>query len=79
MLNHPNISLLLGTDYRAISTRYPSARIIFTGAIDEFFNFQFGPLPYRAIRFQERVVEAARGQPVGTVNYPGNEPYTSIQ
>jgi UDP-galactopyranose mutase len=78
MLNHPNISLLLGTDYRAIATRYPSARIIFTGAIDEFFNYQFGQLPYRTIRFQEQMVEAARVQPVGTVNYPGKEPYTRI-
>ncbi|RUX25376.1 UDP-galactopyranose mutase [Mesorhizobium sp. M7A.F.Ca.US.011.01.1.1] len=78
MLNHPNISLLLGTDYRAIATRYPSARIIFTGPIDEFFNYQFGQLPYRTIRFQERMIEAARFQPVGTVNYPGKEPYTRI-
>src|SRR6185312_76299 len=53
-------------------------KVVFTGPIDEYFDYEFGPLPYRSLRFEffERDVEHA--QPVGTVNYPNDHAYTRI-
>ena len=49
MLDHPNIKIMLNTDYREI--RRPDAvpaTMIYTGPVDEFFDFVYGKLPYRS-------------------------------
>ena len=52
---------------------------IYTGPIDEYFDFRFGRLPYRSLRFEHRIVEGEQFQPVATVNYPDAQvPYTRI-
>ena len=53
--------------------------IIYTGPIDEYFDFRFGKLPYRSLKFDHQTLEEERHQPVGTVNYPSPDvPYTRI-
>jgi UDP-galactopyranose mutase len=53
--------------------------VVYTGAIDEYFNYCYGPLPYRCLRFEhEHYRETEFYQPVGVVNYPGAEPFTRI-
>src|SRR5438270_3206171 len=47
MLDHPNIKVLLNCDYREIESTIPYREMIFTGAIDEFFQYAYGKLPYR--------------------------------
>jgi UDP-galactopyranose mutase len=76
MLDHPNIEIMLGCDWKDLTSRPNGARIFFTGAIDEFFDYRFGPLAYRSLRFEEHTMEKAQHQPVGTVNYPNNYDYT---
>lgn len=78
MLSHPNINLMLQTDYRKIKNEFPNARVIFTGPIDEFFDYRFGRLPYRSLRFKHTTLDIACHQPVAVVNYPENEEYTRI-
>ena len=79
MLNHPNITLRLGTDWRDLRGRTGSAHIVFTGPIDEYFDYRFGKLPYRSLRFEHSSVEQAQFQPVAVVNYPDPAvPYTRI-
>jgi UDP-galactopyranose mutase len=78
MLDHPNISLMLQTDYRAIKSLIPHRRLIFTGAIDEFFGYQFGKLPYRSLRFRHQSLGEEWHQPVAVVNYPGEEEFTRV-
>jgi len=48
MLDHPNINVLLNTDYRYVKDIIPHKEIIYTGPVDEFFDYRFGQLPYRS-------------------------------
>ncbi|MES1199526.1 MAG: UDP-galactopyranose mutase [Pseudomonadota bacterium] len=76
MLDHPNIKVSLSTAFADVPVG--DARVIFTGPIDEYFNYEHGALPYRSLRF--RLVEAGDAQalPVGTVNYPNEYDFTRI-
>jgi UDP-galactopyranose mutase len=78
MLSHINIKIMLQTDYREIKEEFPNARVIFTGPIDEFFDFRFGRLPYRSLRFKHTTLDVTCHQPVAVVNYPADEEYTRI-
>jgi len=78
MLDHPNIQIMLNADFREVRETAQFKRLIFTGPIDEFFDFRFGRLPYRSLRFEHRSLEQEQFQPVATVNYPQTEDYTRI-
>jgi UDP-galactopyranose mutase len=78
MLSHPLITVALSTPYEEIKHSYPCARTIYTGAIDEFFAGGHGPLPYRSLRFEHRVLGPGRSQPVAVVNYPNDFQYTRV-
>lgn len=78
MLAHPNIKILLNTDYRDIVDLVPWQHMAYSGPIDAFFNFKHGALPYRSIRFEHRTLAQERFQAVGTVNYPNDYAYTRI-
>ena len=78
MLNHPNIKVMLNTDYREIVNLIPWKHMIYTGPIDAFFDFKFGKLPYRSLQFEHVTLPVERFQPVGTVNYPNDYAYTRI-
>ncbi len=54
-------------------------KIIFTGPIDEYFNYEFGQLEYRSLRFENQVLETTNFQGNAVVNYTDAEiPYTRI-
>lgn len=54
-------------------------KIIFTGKIDEFYNYQFGKLEYRTVRFEEEIHDCSNYQGNAVVNYTEKEiPYTRI-
>jgi UDP-galactopyranose mutase len=78
MLNHPNIKVMLNTDYRDIVDVIPWKHMIYTGPIDAFFDFKFGKLPYRSLQFEHVTLPVERFQSVGTVNYPNDYAYTRI-
>ena len=78
MLAHPNIKIMLNTDYREITSFVPFERMIYTGPIDAFFNYKYGHLPYRSLEFVHQTIQTAQYQPVGTVNYPNDYQYTRI-
>lgn len=78
MLDHPNIKLLLNTDYREIQREVPWRSMIYTGPVDAFFDHRFGPLPYRSLEFRHETIGIARYQPVGTVNFPNEHAYTRV-
>ena len=53
--------------------------IIYTGPIDEYFDFRFGKLPYRSLKFDHQTSEQEWFQPVAVVNYPSEDvPFTRI-
>ena len=78
ILDHPNIEVMLDTDYRVAkhSTRF--RRVIFTGPIDEFFNYRYGRLPYRSLSFKHVTLDKSWHQPVAVVNYPQTCEYTRV-
>lgn len=79
MLDHPNIDVLLSTDYRDVMDEVEAGHIVYTGPVDEYFGFRYGKLPYRSLRFEHKIVEQERFQPVAVVNYPDPQtPYTRI-
>jgi UDP-galactopyranose mutase len=79
MLDHPNIDLLLNTDFKAIRESVFYRHLIYCGPIDEYFDYQLGRLPYRSLRFQHETLQQHQYQPVAVVNYPDERvPYTRI-
>jgi UDP-galactopyranose mutase len=79
ILSHPNITLRLGEDYRDVREQVSFDHLVFTGPIDEYFDFRFGKLPYRSLEFKHVSLEQEQFQSVATVNYPAEDvPYTRI-
>ncbi|TWB71860.1 UDP-galactopyranose mutase [Nitrospirillum amazonense] len=78
MLHHPNIKIMLQTDYADVRDVVPHRRLIYTGQIDEFFGYRHGPLPYRSLRFEHVTLDRARHQPVAVVNHPQDQAYTRV-
>lgn len=78
MLDHPNIKIMLQTDYREVRDTIPFRRMIYTGPIDEYFDWKLGRLPYRSLRFEHVTLDREQFQPVAVVNYPQTENYTRI-
>lgn len=79
MLDHPNIKVMLNTDFREVRALLPYDRLIYSGPIDEYFDFCFGRLPYRSLSFRHETLQQECFQPVAVVNYPAPDvPYTRI-
>jgi UDP-galactopyranose mutase len=78
MLAHPNIKIMLNTDYREVRDWVPHTGLIYTGPIDEYFDNCYGKLPYRSLEFKFETVEAAQHQPVAVINYPNDYAYTRV-
>ncbi|WP_276370895.1 UDP-galactopyranose mutase [Chryseolinea sp. H1M3-3] len=78
MLSHPNIKVMLNTDYKEVVDFIPFHRMIYTGPIDNYFDYCYGKLPYRSIEFKFDTLDTEHYQPTGTVNYPNEHAYTRI-
>jgi UDP-galactopyranose mutase len=78
MLSHPRITVLLNTDYRELvrSTRY--RELIYSGPVDAFYDYRYGELPYRSIRFEFETHPVERFQSAAVINYPNEHDYTRI-
>lgn len=71
----------LNVDYLENKDKYLSIaeKIIFTGSIDSYYNFVYGPLEYRSLRFEHEIIDKDNYQGVAVVNYTDAEtPYTRI-
>jgi UDP-galactopyranose mutase len=78
MLDHPNIKIMLNTDYHEIVNDIKYEKMIFTGPIDEYFNYCYGKLPYRSLRFKFETLDQENYQTTGTINYPNDYAFTRI-
>ena len=76
LLDHPNIKVLLNTDYREIAGLIPYRELIYSGPVDEYFDYCYGRLPYRSLKFRFETRDERLHQPVAVVNYPNEHPYT---
>lgn len=78
MLDHPNIKVMLNTDYREVRDFLPYRAMIYSGPIDEFFDSCYGKLPYRSLDFKFETLPEAQHQPVAVINYPNEYAYTRV-
>ena len=56
-----------------------ASKLVFTGKIDEFYNYQLGKLNYRTVRFEQETIDCPNYQGNAVVNYTEREvPYTRV-
>jgi UDP-galactopyranose mutase len=68
------IDLLTGTDYFAVKDRIPSTTpVIYTGAIDRYFDHRAGMLGWRTLEFEREVLPTGDYQGASVVNYPDDD------
>ena len=80
MLDHPNIEVRLNTDFFDIKSSLPKdIKIVYSGPIDQYFDYKYGKLEYRTLVFEEEIAPYEDYQGTSVMNY-GNEsvPYTRI-
>ena len=73
--------VLLSTDFFEFKEGHPDIadKILFTGMIDEYFEFKLGNLEYRTVRFENEILDEENFQGNAVVNYTEREvPYTRI-
>lgn len=73
--------VLLNTDYLEYRKEHPDIanKIVYTGQLDQFFDYRYGVLEYRSVRFETEVLDCPNYQGNAVVNYTGSEvPYTRI-
>lgn len=73
--------VMTGQDYKEDPEKFRSQamRVIYTGPIDEYFDYCFGPLEYRALKFEHEHIDTDNYQGIAVVNYTDAEtPYTRI-
>ena len=73
--------ILLNTEFKSFITEHPDVadKVIYTGMIDEYYDFCYGPLQYRTVSFETEVLDMPNYQGNAVVNYTEREvPYTRI-
>jgi UDP-galactopyranose mutase len=78
MLDHRNITLAFGCDFRDVAAEIKYKELIYSGPVDEYFDFRYGSLPYRSLHFVHETLPREYAQPVAVVNYPNDHQYTRI-
>jgi UDP-galactopyranose mutase len=78
MLAHPNIKVMLNTDYLEIEKAIPCREMVYTGPVDEFFDYRYGKLPYRSLDFKHETHNTPVFQPAPVINYPNEHLYTRV-
>ena len=86
IIDHPNITVRLGVDAlerisfseNKVTYDGENTHLIYTGAIDELFDYKFGVLPYRSLFFDFKCIKSDSFQNVAIVAYPQVKDYTRI-
>lgn len=88
MLNHPNIKLMMNTSAKEIMEFSEGkiklmgmpfeGKVIYTGLLDDLFDYKFGELPYRSVDMRFETINKRDYQEAATVNYPNNYDFTRI-
>ena len=78
ILNHKNITIRVGVNYGDVAKSYAGVKKVFTGPVDEYFDYQFGPLPYRSLLFEHQTHDREVYQPAAVLNYPNDHAYTRV-
>lgn len=73
------VEVKLSTDYSELRDKKIAGKTVYTGCIDEFFDYQYGELEYRSLRFETDVLDEEDFQGNAVVNYTSADvPFTRI-
>lgn len=75
------VDTLVDTDFFADREKWENIadKIVFTGKVDEYYNYRFGKLDYRTVRFETETIDTANYQGNAVINYTDREtPYTRV-
>ncbi len=73
------IEVRLNTDYKDVKDSVEAKKVLYTGPIDEFYDFKFGAMSYRSVRFETEVLDIPNYQGNAVINYTDSvTPYTRI-
>lgn len=78
MINNKNIHLLLNVDYKEVIKSINFNHLIYTGPLDYFYDFKYGALDYRSLKFINKFFNKESFQSSAVINYPNNYDYTRI-
>lgn len=79
ILDHPNIAIECGVDFGLDDIRNSGCCVFYSGAIDQLFDYMYGELPWRSLRFETEHLKTADFQGTSVVNYTEYDvPYTRI-
>jgi UDP-galactopyranose mutase len=90
ILKHDNIEVRLNTDASSLlrlncetktvifEDQEFTGKLVFTGMLDQLFEYAEGELPYRSLQFDFQTIDTKEFQPNTTVNYPNEHAYTRI-
>ena len=71
------VDVILNEDYNKNKSKYEAKHIVYTGALDEYYDYKHGFLEYRSLRFEEKVYDTNNYQGNAVVNYTERKvPYT---
>lgn len=76
ILKHPLINVQLNTDFKDVRGKIAYERLFFSGAIDEYFDYEFGALPYRSLDLVFKKYDVEHLQSCPQINFPENYDYT---
>ena len=77
MIRSERITFLAKTDFKKTKTFFkPKVATIYTGPVDEYFDYSLGKLPWRSLEFKWKTFEQEFKQPCVQINYPNNYDYT---
>ena len=76
MLDNPKIKVKTNTDYKDVKGDFK--RVFYTGALDEFFGYKYGELPYRSLYFDVQTINREYYQNAVVTNYPNDYDFTRI-
>ena len=78
MLESKNIKVMLNTDFKEIKNKIEYKRLIFTWAIDEYFDYKYWKLDYKKTLYKLETIDKKEFQQATTVNYPNDYEFTRI-
>lgn len=78
LLNHKNIEVRLNTEFKDIKSKVKYDNLLYSGCIDEYFDYKYDPLAYRSLKFKFKTFDNDFYQDYCVINYPGKEKYTRI-
>ncbi len=78
MVDQKGLTVRTAVEYQDIAKTYRDAQVVFTGPIDEYYGFRFGPLPYRSLEFKHETHRQEWFQSAAVVNYPNDHEFTRI-